>query len=79
MIVRFIDINGKVIRKDSKYYLQDVLDFPEFDGSYEMLEEFLCAVDEECEIHIVNSACIAGTFLDVFLDCGNSLISVFID
>ena len=77
--MRFIEINGKILRKDAKYYLQDILDYPEFDGSYEKLEEYLLNVNEKCEIHIVNSACIAGTFIDVFLDCGNSLITVFVD
>ncbi|RAP47537.1 MAG: hypothetical protein BZ135_01855 [Methanosphaera sp. rholeuAM6] len=77
--MRYIEINGKILRKDAKYYLQDILDYPEFDGSYEQLEEYLLDVNEECEIHIVNCACIAGTFIDVFLDCGNSLVTVFVD
>lgn len=64
--MRYIDINGKLIRKDPKYYLQDVLEFPEYDGSYEKLEEFLEDITEECEIHIINTGCMANTLLNLF-------------
>ena len=30
--MKFIDINGKIVRKDPKYYLQDVLEYPDYDG-----------------------------------------------
>lgn len=65
--MRYFDINGKLIRKDPKYYLQDVLEFPEYDGSYEKLEEFLENMEEECEIHFINTKCMAPTLLDLFV------------
>ncbi len=65
--MKYIDLNGKIIRKDPKYYLQDVLEFPEYDGSYEKLEEFLENIDEEYEIHFINTGCIAKALLDVFM------------
>ncbi len=64
--MKIININGKIIRKDPKYYLQDVLEFPQYDGSYEKLEEFLLNIDTECEIHIVNTGCMAQPLLNVF-------------
>lgn len=76
-----INLNGKIIRKDPKYYLQDVLEFPEYDGSYEKLEEFLENVDEECEIHFINTGCIAKALLDVFTSSGekSEYLTVIID
>lgn len=65
--MKYIEINGKLIRKDPKYYLQDVLEYPGYDGSYEKLEEFLENMSEDCEIHIINTKCIANTLLDVFV------------
>lgn len=64
--MKYIDINGKLIRKDPKYYLQDVLEFPEYDGSYEKLEEFLENLEEEYEISIINTGCVADPLLNVF-------------
>ena len=64
--MKFIDINGKIVRKDPKYYLQDVLEYPDYDGSYEKLEEFLENLNEEYEIHIINTGCITKPLIDIF-------------
>lgn len=65
--MKYIEINGKIIRKDPKYYLQDVLEFPEYDGSYEKLEKFLENIEDECEIHFINTGCLTKTLLDIFI------------
>ncbi|MBO7719714.1 MAG: hypothetical protein J6S29_06160 [Methanosphaera sp.] len=79
--MKYIDINGKMIRKDPKYYLQDVLDFPEYDGSYEKMEQFLESIGEECEIRFINTKCIVPALLEVFLSVGekSDYITVIID
>lgn len=79
--MKYLDINGKFIRKDPKYYLRDVLEYPEYDGSYERLEKFLDNVEEEYEIHIINTGCIAAPLLEVFkeYDQKSELINVMID
>lgn len=79
--MKYIDINGKMIRKDPIYYLQDVLDFPEYDGSYEQIEQFLENMDEECEIHFTNTRCMVKALLDVFLSFNekSGYITVIID
>lgn len=65
--MKLIEINGKIIRKDPKYYLQDVLELQDYDGSYEKLEEFLENLEEETEIHIINTGCMTNTLLDLFI------------
>ncbi len=79
--MKFIEINGKLIRKDPKYYLQDVLEYPEFDGSYDSLESFLSDVNEEYEIHFINHKCLTKALLDLFLEYDNKseYVNVFID
>lgn len=68
--MRYIEINGKIIRKDPKYYLQDVLEFEEYDGSFEKLEKFLEDIKEECEIQIINTGCLTNALLDTFISAG---------
>ncbi len=79
--MKYIDINGKMIRKDPVYYLQDVLEYPEYDGSYDRIEQFLENIDEVCEIHFINTKCIAGALLDVFISAGEKSenLTVLID
>jgi len=64
--MKVIDINGKILRKDPKYYLQDVLEYPEYDGSYEKLEEFLEKLNEEYEIHFINTGCVTKALINIF-------------
>ena len=40
--MKLITLNGKILRKDPKYYMQDVFEFPDYDGSYEKLELAIC-------------------------------------
>lgn len=64
--MKLINLNGKILRKDPKYYLQDIFEFPDYDGSYDKLEDYLLNLDEEYEIHIVNTGCMANILLDLF-------------
>jgi len=79
--MKLINLNGKILRKDPKYYLQDIFEFPQYDGSYEKLEEFLLNLDEEYEIHIVNTGCMAKALLDLFrlMDEKSDNLTVFFD
>lgn len=80
-MMKYVDINGKLIRKDPNYYLQDVLEFPEYDGSYEKLEEFLEGINEEYEIHFINTGCMASTLLNLFTSISekSDYVNVIID
>lgn len=42
--MKYIDINGKLIRKDPIYYIQDLFNFPEYDGDIDRLYEFLIKI-----------------------------------
>lgn len=64
--MKYIDINGKLIRKDPKYYLQDVLEFPEYDGNADNLYNFLVNITEETEIHFINTGCMTPLLLETF-------------
>ncbi|OED29834.1 hypothetical protein [Methanosphaera sp. WGK6] len=64
--MRYIDINGKFIRKDPKYYLQDVLEFPEYTGNIDEIYDFLIKLDEEIEIHFINTTCMTPLLMEIF-------------
>ncbi|MBE6488803.1 MAG: hypothetical protein E7Z86_08825 [Methanosphaera stadtmanae] len=79
--MKLITLNGKILRKDPKYYMQDVFEFPDYDGSYEKLEEFILNLDEDYEIHIINTGCMAKALLNLFksMDEKSDKLTVFFD
>ena len=77
--MKYIDINGKFIRKDPKYYLQDILELDNYDGSYEMIEEYLENIREETEIHFVNTRCTPQLLLEIFENNSNDFITFYDD
>ncbi|WP_455645466.1 hypothetical protein [Methanosphaera sp.] len=79
--MKYIDINGKFIRKDPKYYLQDILEFPEYSGDINEIYDFLMNINEETEIHFINTTCMTPLLLEIFEKaCNNSEnISLHID
>jgi len=79
--MKLITLNGKILRKDPKYYMQDVFEFPDYDGSYEKLEEFILNLDEDYEIHIINTGCMAKALLNLFksMDEKSDKLMVFFD
>ncbi len=79
--MKIINLNGKILRKDPKYYMQDIFEFPDYDGSYEKLEEFLLNLDEYYEIHIINTGCMANALIELFksMDEKSDNLTVFFD
>ena len=63
--MKYIDINGKLIRKDPIYYIQDIFNFPEYDGDIDRLYEFLIKIEEETTIHIINTGCMTPLLFEV--------------
>jgi NADH/NAD ratio-sensing transcriptional regulator Rex len=61
--------------------MQDVFEFPDYDGSYEKLEEFILNLDEDYEIHIINTGCMAKALLNLFksMDEKSDKLTVFFD
>lgn len=64
--MNYIEINGKIIRKDPIYYLQDVFGFKEYDGNIDTLYDFLINIKEETEIHMINTGCMTPLLFEVF-------------
>lgn len=64
--MNYVKINGKIVRKDPVYYLQDVFGFQEYDGNINTLYDFLMNIREETEIHMINMRCMTPLLFEVF-------------
>lgn len=79
--MKYIDINGKILRKDPTYYLRDLLEYPEYDGTSQMLQDYIKALDEDCEIHITNSGCLSPLLMETINEASeqNKYVEVYND
>lgn len=67
--MNFIEIDGKLIKKEGHDYLKDALSFPDYYGkNLDALYDCLTEIGVETEIKLINSNLVSQELLETFID-----------